>query len=169
MGRHDSREGDVDSEQETSLELRTPQFTSQLRWVITVVAGWALVMSQALYENYSNLYVTNMGSSAIMTCGPVNRSWKDWGSSMAPVWRGQEPEFRTRESDSGWLKHVIWGVCSRASWPFNFNKHMHACMLSHFSYVWLFPALWSVAHQAPLSMRFSKQEYWSGLPCAPPG
>ena len=28
---------------------------------------------------------------------------------------------------------------------------------------------WTVAHQVPLSMRFSRQEYWSGLPCPPPG
>ena len=29
--------------------------------------------------------------------------------------------------------------------------------------------LWTVAHQAPLSMEFSRQEYWSGLPCPSPG
>ena len=28
---------------------------------------------------------------------------------------------------------------------------------------------WTVAHQAPLSMEFPKQEYWSGLPFPPPG
>ena len=28
--------------------------------------------------------------------------------------------------------------------------------------------LWTVALQAPLSMGFSRQEYWSGLPCSPP-
>ena len=28
---------------------------------------------------------------------------------------------------------------------------------------------WTVAHQTPLSMGFSRQEYWSGLPCPPPG
>ena len=28
---------------------------------------------------------------------------------------------------------------------------------------------WTIAHQAPLSMEFSKQEYWSGLPLPPPG
>ena len=28
---------------------------------------------------------------------------------------------------------------------------------------------WTVAHQAPLSMEFSRQEYWSGLPFPPPG
>ena len=29
--------------------------------------------------------------------------------------------------------------------------------------------LWTVAWQAPLSMGFYRQEYWSGLPCPPPG
>ena len=38
-----------------------------------------------------------------------------------------------------------------------------------FSHVWLFITPWTVAHQAPLSMGFSRQEYWSGLPCPPLG
>ena len=42
-------------------------------------------------------------------------------------------------------------------------------MLSCFSRVRLFTTLWTVAHQAPLSMGFSRQEYWSGLPWPPPG
>ena len=37
-------------------------------------------------------------------------------------------------------------------------------MLSHFSCAWLFVTLWTVACQAPWSIGFSKQEYWSGLP-----
>ena len=37
------------------------------------------------------------------------------------------------------------------------------CLLNMFSHVQLF-----VTHQAPLSMAFSGQEYWSGLPCPPP-
>ena len=32
-----------------------------------------------------------------------------------------------------------------------------------------FATPWTVAHQAPLSLGFRKQEYWSGLPCPPPG
>ena len=35
------------------------------------------------------------------------------------------------------------------------------------SYVQLFATLWTVAHQIPLSMGFSRQEYWSGLLCPP--
>ena len=46
---------------------------------------------------------------------------------------------------------------------------MHGCILSHFNHIWLFVILWTVACQAPLSMGFSRQEYWSGLPCPPAG
>ena len=37
------------------------------------------------------------------------------------------------------------------------------------SYVWLFVALWTIARQAPLSMEFSKQEYWNRVPFPTPG
>ena len=40
------------------------------------------------------------------------------------------------------------------------------CVLSH---VQLCVTLWTVAHQAPLSMEFSRKESWSGLPLPPPG
>ena len=43
------------------------------------------------------------------------------------------------------------------------------CVLSNFSYVLLLVTLWTVSPQAPLSMGFSRQEYWSGLPFPPPG
>ena len=42
-------------------------------------------------------------------------------------------------------------------------------MLSHFSRVQFCVTLWTVVRQAPLSMGFSRQEYWSGLPCPLPG
>ena len=38
-----------------------------------------------------------------------------------------------------------------------------------FSHVWLFVTPWTVACQASLSMRFPRQEYWSGLPFPSPG
>ena len=44
-----------------------------------------------------------------------------------------------------------------------------AYMLSCFSPVQFFATLWIVAHQVPLSMGFSKQEYWSGWPFPSPG
>ena len=49
----------------------------------------------------------------------------------------------------------------------SYTENVHACVLRHFSGVQLFVTPWTVAHQAPLSMGFSRQEYWSGLPCPP--
>ena len=43
-------------------------------------------------------------------------------------------------------------------------RSVHACLLNHFSHIRLSVPLWTVAHQAPLSMGFSRQGYWSGLP-----
>ena len=43
------------------------------------------------------------------------------------------------------------------------------CVPSHVSCVRLFVTLQTVACQTPLSVGFSRQEYWSGLPCSPPG
>ena len=42
-------------------------------------------------------------------------------------------------------------------------------VLSHFSCDQPFVTLQTVVHQAPLSMEFSRQEYWSGFLCPPPG
>ena len=42
-------------------------------------------------------------------------------------------------------------------------------LLSRLHPLWLFVTLWTVACLVPLSMGFSKQEYWRGLPCPPPG
>ena len=84
-----------------------------------------------------------------------------------------------------WLLYVVWSDCisfvifdnhktpkeypddsgSQILLP---SKTTNVCMPSHFSHVWLFVTLWTVAHQASLSIGFSRQEDWSGLPCPPP-
>ena len=71
------------------------------------------------------------------------------------------PVVKSLPSNAGAAGSVLgWGT--KSHWP-------AACMLSHFSHVWLLVTLWTVAHQAPLSMGFSRQESWRGLPCSPPG
>ena len=49
------------------------------------------------------------------------------------------------------------------------TERLSILLSSHFSHVRLCVTLWTVACQAPLSMVFSRQEYWSGLPCPPSG
>ena len=66
--------------------------------------------------------------------------------------------------------YMINGYCSK------WKKITHTiwcqntvCMLSHFSCVWIFVTLWAKPSQTLLSIGFSRQEYWSGLPYPPPG
>ena len=62
------------------------------------------------------------------------------------------------------LETKIWA--SLRGRTFYLHTHfMHVCMLSC---VWLFATPWTIACQASLSMGFSRQEYWSGLPFPTP-
>ena len=65
------------------------------------------------------------------------------------------------------LKDILLNICYLFIYIELMAKDIvHACMLSHFSCV----RLWAtVACQAPLSMGFSREEYWNGLPCPSPG
>ena len=50
------------------------------------------------------------------------------------------------------------------------NIHtLPACTLCHLGHIWLLVTLWTVVLQAPLSMGFSRREYFSELPCPTPG
>ena len=61
--------------------------------------------------------------------------------------------------------------CVPAAVPYycTFQGTMSTCMLTCISRVWLFAIPWTVAHQAPLSVGFSRQECWSAFPCLTPG
>ena len=60
---------------------------------------------------------------------------------------------------------VCSGVCFIPPLPFPLLPPL---LLSHFSRVRLCAAPWTAAHQAPPSMGFSRQEYWSGVPLPSP-
>ena len=108
---------------------------------------------------------------------------KDWILSVLP--ETPDPQARRREvSLSGFsrekgekeepdsvLKSPLGSSIGVPSTCVNTQayRHTRACILSCFSHVQLFLTHWTVACQAPLSMGFSRQEYWCGLPCPPPG
>ena len=77
--------------------------------------------------------------------------------------------YRGSGSCEPWSQHfcqstntkIMFYVCFCLKTPLN--------IISRFSSVWLFATLGTVAWQAPLSMEFSRQEYWSGLPFPSPG
>ena len=61
------------------------------------------------------------------------------------------------------------GCFCSSNFPLLWYLGLCVCVLSHFSHVWLFATLWTVARQAPLPMGFFRQECWSGLPFPSPG
>ena len=69
------------------------------------------------------------------------------------------------------MKHVRLDVISKTSPCYGglWRTLSKGPVIQSLSNVLLFVTLWTVARQAPLSMGFSRQEYWSGLPCPPPG
>ena len=97
------------------------------------------------------------------------------------VLRGQSlNHWTTRESlsMSNIITYVpwnhVWTKCVQCSIVFNIKSFWMHCVtnglanVKSLSRVWLFATLWTVAHQAPLSIGFSRQEYWGGLPFPSP-
>jgi hypothetical protein len=65
-------------------------------------------------------------------------------------------------------RHDHWFKCGQDPSDIFLGSYLYnLCVLSHVSHVRLFAAPWSVACQAPLSIGFFREEYWSGLPCPP--
>ena len=86
-----------------------------------------------------------------------------------------------------WDAYILWTIFSSGYMPSEPNLHQYLYCVSYstwyssmynrnvwsevksFSRVRLFATPWTVAHQAPPSLGFSRQEYWSGLPFPSPG
>ena len=75
--------------------------------------------------------------------------------------------MRSVSGGSLYWRAVILGAYPEysPSESFSLGARAYACILSCFSHVQLSASLWTVACLAPLSMGFSRQGYWSGLPC----
>ena len=71
------------------------------------------------------------------------------------------------------VRQKMWLINEQKIWKYRLEKNMTANKkekkVNLLSRVWLFVTPWTVAHQIPPSMEFSRQEYWSGLPFPSPG
>ena len=123
-----------------------------LSWVSCTAGRFFSVW--ATREVYVNLYVS------------PTLDWVSYPFSSGPSW----PRNQTGVSCTGGRFFTNWAIreahvnpyVSPNYWPLLVSSIFKRCMLSHFSPVGLFAIPWTVAHQAPLSMRFSRQEYGVG-------
>ena len=91
--------------------------------------------------------------------------WSVHVSSFCPSSKGHQLLTGSSSDADGRSIRGQVGSCNHISSLYLFC----ACMPSRFSRVGLCATLWTIACWAPLSMGLSRQEYWSGLPCPPPG
>ena len=108
----------------------------------------------------------NIQTTKIMASGPIT-SWQIDGETVETVadfiWGGSKI---TADGDcSHEIKRRL--LLGRKAMT-NLLLLLLLLLLSRFNHVWLFVSPWTAAHQAPLSMGFSRQEYWSGVPSPSP-
>ena len=116
------------------------------QWPLPPYQGWRLIPSCLQPSCSYSLLMCVFPSLCTQTLNPeMGEWWSYWGPCC----------LLTRVGCTQGSK--LYSLC------------MHACMLSLFSCVRLSAALWTVDHQVPLPMGFSRQEYWSMLPRPPPG
>ena len=90
-----------------------------------------------------------------------------WGWKRLRICKGLGVEPHNR-----WCKVLALLLCGFTNNYFNptfIYINVCRCCVSHLSRVRFFSTPWTVAHQAPLSMEFPRQEHWSGLPFPSPG
>ena len=89
---------------------------------------------------------------------------------LALLWSGAQPALSLRYTyilvwKGGWLEVFFTEIRTE---EFSFRDIVHVCLVTSVC-VQLFVTPWAIARQTHLSMGFSREEYWSGLPCPPPG
>ena len=116
--------------------------------------------------------LSHLGSTEFHTLTVKDGS--QWVSaSPGPLVGGQSREatclgLRSRRGPGGPRNSPLCWLCSAHLLPGS-PTLAHGCVLSRFSRVRLFATPWTAARHIPLSVGFCRQEYWSGLPCPPPG
>ena len=107
--------------------------------------------------------LTKENGSPYQTAGTGTKSWKK--KLFRKVDRCPERQLQERSPDLS--KHSP--TCKSNSGFSDGTLGQRSVGPSHFSHVHLFATIWAVARQPPLSLGLSRQEYWSWLPCPPPG
>ena len=100
------------------------------------------------------------------SCSAAYGIFLDQGSNLCFLhWQEDSVLLSHQGSPLSWI--LIWEE-KREMFEVVTEKY-YKCFLCVLSQVRLFVTPWTIARQAPLSMEFSRQEYWSGLPFPPPG
>ena len=175
---HPNKYSSVDSPQHGTHKECGPVWVTQLTFHETSLLSFCIL---ALARRISGLpALSNLGT--VYACSVVSYSWRaqglqpsrllcPWANLPQDYWRGLSISAAGDLLNPG-IEHTsaLWAdslPLSHLGSPQ--PRYMRVCVLSCFHHVRLVATLWTIAHQAALSMGFPRQEYWSGLPYSPPG
>ena len=125
------------------------------------MAGWHHWLDGCEFE--WTLWVGD-GQGGLACCNSWGRKESD-----TTEWLNWTEMLSIRRMDKQTCIHTMYYYSVIKHSELSNNRKTCVFLLSHFSPVQFFGALWTIAYQAPLSIGFSRQEYWSGLLCPPPG
>ena len=133
-------------------------FRTESRILTTAEPPCNLAPVPTSHTSHHPLPVHHSPSTQVFFCQRKPRSFPAFGHHAVPsenALPSSSQQWPSMLKVMGWLFLIHLG-----SW----TTKGQAC-----SHVQLFATLWTIAHQAPLFRGFSRQEYWSGLPCPSSG
>ena len=123
------------------------------------------VTAATLLKREEELEVESVAKDHLISYAYITKPpWNPKGLDSKNFWVGEHEEIWGEWSASGGHRHSASLLPTYL--PYASLPPGCVCVLSQF---WLFATPWTVAHQASLTMEFSKQEYWRGLAFSTPG
>ena len=146
-------------------------------WAVGVFLGWALIKTQLWRPWVSPGHRDGMRPSIPSSNTPKrlnNGRLFLWGILAPRAIKSGVDQQLLGASSSEWGDQLSsetskWYMVGAKLQIEGYWYFFLGCVLNCFSYVQFLVTLWTVAHEAPLSMGFSRKEYWSGFPFPPPG
>ena len=135
-----------------------------------------------MHYNFLKIHVVKQKNHSLLQRKPSLRQLLNPGLfffSFVSVFSASHPQHTARQQTQPQkftkLFYLFWFFVQQKLLVDVANNLIHAefnfvcvCVCQSLSHVRLFATPWTVAHQVPLSMEFSRQEYWSGLPFPSP-
>ena len=138
--------------------------------------GWIMPIPcpQGVYNSIERKKESEVAQSCPTLCDPMDYSLP--GSSIHGIFQARIlewiaislPRVSSWTRDGSWISRIAGKTIYHLSHQGSpcLSMKLKVKLLSH---IWLFATPWTIAYQAPPSMGFSRQEYWSGLPFPSPG
>ena len=133
---------------------------SWIFWTFTIQHCYNIYNLYILFHNFFSLCVHSLAVMSFKLY--ISCVW--WENTLNTHSTQTVPRSHPEVQLPPWCLHWPTLGLTLTHWEQKWYIIMYMWLVNH---LWLFATLWTIAHQAPQSVKFSRQEYWSGLSCPP--